>query len=49
MKEKNRWDLKIWLGYEFDYVYNKGKGPFEYSSDEETDEDEIIKNKIIII
>jgi hypothetical protein len=49
MKEKNRWDLKIWLGYKFDYVYNKGKGPFEYSSDEETDEDKIIKNKIIII
>ena len=23
MKEKNRWDLKIWLGYKFDYVYNK--------------------------
>ncbi len=59
IKEKKRWDLKIWLCYEFQHVcqhvYNKksyfNKGPFEYSSDEETDEDEdeIIKNKIIII
>ncbi len=51
IKEEKRWDLKIWLCYEFQYEDERDKGPFEYSSDEETDEDEdeIIENKIIII
>ena len=53
MKEKKRWDLKIWLCYEFQHVDKRMGGPFEYSNDEETDEDEdedeIIKNNIIII
>jgi hypothetical protein len=34
IKEEKRWDLKIWLCYEFEYADDRDKGPFEYSSDE---------------